>query len=89
MNLARRNMVVGHSYDGTATIVTAQDPEHPEYGNIQLKFTANPIELRQWVVTDGQGARTTVILGQLQKVNSLPSTLFNISYEEGQRSKRP
>ncbi len=89
VNLARRNMVVGHDFDGTATIVTAQDPEHPEYGNIQLKFTANPVELRQWVVTDGQGARTTVILGQLTKVNDLPSTLFNISYEEGQRGVKP
>lgn len=89
VNLARRNMVVGHDFDGTATIVTAQDPEHPEYGTIQLKFTANPVELRQWVVTDGQGAKTTVILGRLTRVNDLPSTLFNISYEEGQRGVKP
>ncbi len=89
VNLARRNMVVGHDFDGTATVVTAQDPEHPEYGTIQLKFTANPVELRQWVVTDGQGAKTTVILGQLTRVNDLPSTLFNISYEEGQRGVKP
>ena len=78
-------MVVGHDFDGTATVVTAQDPENPEYGNIQLKFTANPIELRQWIVTDGQGSKTTVILGQLTKAKDFPSTLFNISYEEGQR----
>ena len=82
-------MVVGHDFDGTATIVTAQDPEHPEYGNIQLKFTANPVELRQWIVTDGQGAKTTVILGKLTKVNDLSSTLFNITYEEGQRGVKP
>lgn len=85
VNLARRNMVVGHDFDGTATIVTAQDPEHPEYGSLQLKFTANPIELRQWIVRDGQGAKTTVILGKLTDVPQLSSTLFNISYEEGQR----
>lgn len=85
VNLARRNMVVGHDFDGTATTVTAQDPEHPEYGNIQLKFTSGPIELRQWIVTDGQGSKTTVILGQLSAAQSFPSTLFNISYEEGQR----
>ena len=89
VNLAQRNMVVGHDFDGTATIVTAQDPEHPEYGTIQLKFTANPVELRQWVVTDGQGAKTTVILGQLTRVNDLSSTLFNITYEEGQRGVKP
>lgn len=85
VNLAARNMVVGHDFDGTATVVTAQDPKNPEYGTIQLKFTSNPIELRQWIVTDGQGAKTTVILGQLQRADNLPSTLFNISYEEGQR----
>lgn len=89
VNLARRNMVVGHDFDGTATVVTAQDPEHPEYGNIQLKFTANPIELRQWIVTDGQGSRTTVILGQLSEERDFPKTLFNISYEEVQRGAKP
>ncbi|MDJ0638579.1 MAG: outer membrane lipoprotein carrier protein LolA [Paracoccaceae bacterium] len=89
VNLARRNMVVGHSFDGTATVVTAQDPEHPEYGNIQLKFTSNPIELRQWIVTDGQGSKTTVILGQLKSASDFPTTLFNISYEEGQRGVKP
>lgn len=85
VNLAQRNMVVGHDFDGTATVVTAQDPKNPEYGTIQLKFTANPIELRQWIIRDGQGATTTVILGQLTMGRDLPSTLFNISYEEGQR----
>lgn len=85
VNLAQRNMVVGHDFDGTATVVTAQDPEHPEYGTIQLKFTGDPIELRQWIIRDGQGATTTVILGQLVKGEDFSSTLFNISYEEGQR----
>jgi outer membrane lipoprotein-sorting protein len=85
VDLARRNMVVGHDFDGTATVVTAQDPENPEYGTIQLKFTADPIELRQWIIRDGQGATTTVILGPLVLGRDLPSTLFNISYEEGQR----
>jgi outer membrane lipoprotein-sorting protein len=88
VNLSARNMVVGHDFDGTATVVTAQDPKNPEYGTIQLKFTSNPVELRQWVVTDGQGAKTTVILGQLKKAENLSSTLFNISYEEGQRGAR-
>lgn len=87
VNLARRNMVVGHDFDGTATVVTAQDPDHPEYGSIQMKFTSNPIELRQWVVTDGQGAKTTVILGQLTQVANLPPSLFSISFEEDRRDR--
>ena len=87
VNLARRNMVVGHDFDGIATIVRAQDPEHPEYGSLQLKFTHNPVELRQWVVTDGQGSKTTVVLGQLMRPASLRDSLFNIESEELKRGK--
>lgn len=86
VNLARRNMVVGHDFDGTATIVTAQDPEHPEYGRLELKFTSNPLELRQWIVTDGQGSATTVVLGQLETAGAFPSALFSIESEERDRN---
>lgn len=87
VDLAARNMVVGHSFDGTATSVVAQDPEHPEYGTIELKFTHDPVELRQWIVTDGQGARTTVILGELQKGEQLAASLFDIEREENRRRR--
>ena len=73
-------MVTAHGYDGTATIVTAQDPRNPEYGSIQLKFTDSPTELRQWIITDSGGSQTTVILGGLEK-KSLPRSLFNIRDE--------
>lgn len=79
VNLGAANMVTGHSFDGTATVVTAQDPENPQYGNIQLKFTSNPVELRQWVINDGNGSQTTVVLGDLQRGGQLPNTLFDIS----------
>ena len=78
VNLGRAEMVTGHTYDGTATIVTAQDPAHPEYGNIRLKFTGNPVELRQWVIRDGNGATTTVVLGDLQKGVNMPNSLFDV-----------
>lgn len=81
VDLARRNMVVGHASDGTKTTVTAQDPEHPDYGTIQLVFTANPVELRQWVITDGTGSMTTVILGEMAKGGNLPASYFDIGFE--------
>ncbi len=87
VNLAGRNMVVGHDYDGTSTTVVAQDPENPEYGTISLKFTSNPVELRQWIITDGQGARTTVILGELDKGVRLSPQLFSIVHEENSRTR--
>ena len=85
IDLGSRDMVIDHDFDGTATIVTAQDPEHPEYGHLQLKFTDNPVELRQWVVFDGQGAKTTVVLGQLELPGELPGSLFSIELEEAER----
>ena len=78
VNLGQARMVTNHGYDGTATVVTAQDPQHPEYGNIQLKFTGPTPELRQWIINNDQGA-TTVILGDLKKGGSLPNTLFAVS----------
>ncbi|GAA6164571.1 outer membrane lipoprotein carrier protein LolA [Pelagimonas sp. KU-00592-HH] len=78
VDLARANMVVGHAYDGTATVVTAQDPEHPEYGSIEMVFTGDPVELRQWVINDNSGGRTTVILGEMHTGMSLKNSLFNI-----------
>ncbi|MGP6087090.1 LolA family protein [Antarctobacter jejuensis] len=80
VNLSKAGMVVGHSYDGTATTVTAQDPDNPEYGTIQLKFTGPSPELRQWVITDGNGAQTTVILGGLEN-KSLKNSVFSIDLE--------
>lgn len=78
VNLEQAKMVTGHSYDGTATTVTAQDPENPQYGNIQMKFTGPSPELRQWIINDGSGSQTTVVLGALQKGGNLPNSLFDV-----------
>ena len=87
VDLSRSGMVVGHSYDGTATTVTAQDPEHPEYGNIQLMFTAGPVELRQWIITDGSGSETAVILGALDTGMSFATATFSITAENARRER--
>lgn len=77
VNLSHEQMVVGHRSDGATTTITAQDPEHPEYGNIQLVFTANPVELRQWIITDNTGSQTTMILGDLTKGGAYSENLFS------------
>ncbi|MEO0357211.1 MAG: outer membrane lipoprotein carrier protein LolA [Pseudomonadota bacterium] len=81
VNLGQRDMVVGHDSDGTRTLVTAQDPRRPEYGYIQMIFTANPIQLRQWVVSDEANAQTTVILRDLTEGGSISNRQFNIIAE--------
>lgn len=86
VNLAATGMVIGHSYDGTTTTVTAQDPERPEIGTIQLMFT-DPPELRQWVITNEAGEQTTVILGRLEAVPSLNGRLFSVTAEIDRRTR--
>ncbi|WP_299360524.1 outer membrane lipoprotein carrier protein LolA [uncultured Paracoccus sp.] len=78
INLGRARMVTAHSEQKNTTVVRAQDPEHPEYGNIQMVFTANPTQLRQWVVTDDAGKKTTVILGDMQTGVGIPASKFAI-----------
>ncbi|HIC66625.1 MAG TPA: outer membrane lipoprotein carrier protein LolA [Paracoccus sp.] len=75
VDLGRANMVTGYVEAKNSTVVTAQDPANPQYGNIQLVFTS-PTELRQWIVTDDSGQKTTVILGEMRKGVSIPDSKF-------------
>lgn len=88
VNLARERMVVGHVSDGKSTTVRAQDPQHPEYGSIDLVFTGDPVELRQWVINDANGDRTTVVLGDMQRGLRLEDELFKIPGKDRMRVDR-
>ena len=81
VDLERARMVTNVVSDAATTTVTAQDPDNPNYGSIQMVFTANPIELRQWIVTDDLGTETTVILNDLETGGAINSVLFNIQEE--------
>lgn len=85
VDLTRARMVVAHREEGNTTIVVAQDPDHPEYGTLQLVFT-RPTELRQWKVTDDAGRETTVILGDFRTGGQLSARLFDITAEAAARS---
>ena len=87
VNLGQARMVTGHTSDGTTTTITAQDPNNPQYGNIQMVFTANPVELRQWIVTDDVGEKTTVILNDLTKGGNIGDIQFNIENEMRKRGQ--
>ena len=87
VDLSRARMVVGHAEEGKLTVVTAQDPDHPEYGTIALGFSANPVALRQWIVTDQAGAQTTVLLDDLRRGADYPPSLFSITSATEKRVK--
>jgi outer membrane lipoprotein-sorting protein len=58
--------------------VTAIDPASPETGELTMIFSNNPLELRQWVVTDAQGAVTTVALSETRTNAPIPADRFVI-----------
>lgn len=87
VDFSRDRMVVQHTNDDVTTSIVAQDPDNPQYGNIRLNFSANPTELRQWVISDDMGRETTVILNDLQFGQSLRAGLFNITAETESRRR--
>lgn len=88
IDLERANMVVGHAYDGTATQVSVQDPQHPERGRMDLFFTGPTPELRQWVVHNENGEQTIVVLNDMQRDVAIRDYLFNVLREIDQRKKK-
>ena len=81
VNLSAAEEITGTRESDGFTLVRAEDPDNPEYGAIELVFSANPIQLRQWIVRDGQGAVTRVSLGDLDTQSRVRDRLFNISAE--------
>lgn len=81
VNLESEEMVVGYTSDDTTTTVVAQDPENADAGTLQLVFTGDPVQLRKWVITDGGGSDTTVILGELALDVQMSQRLFSIPFE--------
>ncbi len=54
------------------------DPEHTDRGTMRLIFDQDPMELSEWVITEGNGLESVVRLGQLTKNISIDPMLFNI-----------
>ncbi len=81
IDLGTSGMIVDLRANGAMTSVTAADPDHPDYGSIRLDFAADPVRLAQWVITDGSGAQTVMVLSDLQTGVRLGDILFNILYE--------
>ncbi len=88
VDLTKAKMVVGHTEQNGLTLVTAQDPQHPELGTIQLAFSAAPVTLKQWTVTDEAGGQTTVILGPLETGKHYPLDTFSINAQAAKSTKQ-
>jgi outer membrane lipoprotein-sorting protein len=64
---------------------------HPKEGSLTLVFSDNPLTLRQWVVTDAQGQRTTVTLTDIELGGTFDQSLFDFTnpqfFQQGSQGK--
>ncbi|MCA0041913.1 LolA family protein [Celeribacter litoreus] len=84
IDLSKEKLVVSHTEVNGDTVVRAQDPDHPEYGAIDLIFSDTPI-LKAWVIYDQSGGQTTVQLTRMALGGNANDRMFNIRYEADQR----
>ncbi|NIY79546.1 outer membrane lipoprotein carrier protein LolA [Celeribacter sp. HF31] len=84
VDLNAAKMVVSHREENGDTIVRAQDPDNPEYGYIDLIFSATPV-LKAWVIHDEGGGSTTVQLTKMSLGGSVSDREFNIRAEADRR----
>lgn len=82
IDLTRAAMVRNARFDGTWTIVTAEDPDNLENGYLEMYFTDQPTRLEQWVIHDASGGRTRVVLGEFETGINLPNSLFDPDREK-------
>lgn len=87
IDLAEARMVVGQTEVKGMTHVVAQDPKHPDYGTIELVFSANPVTLAGWIVTDDAENQTIVKLEKLVQTASLLPSMFSVEIEEQKRRR--
>lgn len=70
------NITAVERLPGQLRIVATEDSGLAQ-GELTLVFSDPGLELRQWVVVDAQGYRTTIALQEVQEVDDLPDTLFD------------
>ncbi|MCV6597840.1 MAG: outer membrane lipoprotein carrier protein LolA [Mangrovicoccus sp.] len=86
VNLKRAKMVTAHGeYPGGQTVLDAQDPDHPEYGQIRLLFDRTPLALAGWVITSETGEKTRVDFDSFEPAGDLSTRMFNIPLIQKQR----
>ncbi len=86
IDLGAAEMVVDHRETETGlTAITARDPKRPDAGMIELMFSAEPVALRQWIVTDEAGFRTAVVLEDLKAGATHGTAFFSIHIEKARR----
>jgi len=69
------NITAVERVPGQLRVVATEDSGMTQ-GELTLVFSDPGLELRQWIIVDAQGRRTTIALHDMQEVELLPRDLF-------------
>jgi outer membrane lipoprotein-sorting protein len=78
LSLAEPGLVLGATRGSGVTDITVVDPRTPREGRMRMRFSDDPIRLREWEITTKAGQRTRVALTELATGVRIDPSLFNI-----------
>ena len=78
VDLAAEGVIAAVQADTDEYRITAVDPEGEAQGDITLIFDRNPLQLKQWIVTDALGQTTTIVLRAAEIGGPINNELFVI-----------
>ena len=78
LSLAEPGLVLGATRDADGTDITVVDPRAPREGRMRMRFSDNPVRLREWEITTKAGQRTRVALTELAGGVAVNPSLFNL-----------
>ena len=58
--------------------LTLNHRHHPEYGQVILVFSDQPLELRKWQIRDAEAVETVVVLHEIRQGMALEEKLFTV-----------
>jgi outer membrane lipoprotein-sorting protein len=83
LNLLQEATVVNFEQAEGFTTLALADKKGSIAGQIILVFDDNANELRQWIIVDGKGQKTTVELANLEKNVKINPKLFQVTIKRG------
>ena len=88
INLSESKSILSYTKNGQFTEVLLHDPKSPTLGQLMLKFVDHPISLREWVITNSTGEKTTLEFKSLSDTHELTNDYFNTSIELDRRKNQ-
>ena len=87
VNISKEGVIAAVQADDKEYRITATDPDGLAQGDITLIFDRDPLQLKQWVVTDALGQSTTIVLRDAEIGGPLSNELFVIPEPKRSRSR--